>query len=230
MAERLADLAHLPIVSRLTPAQRERVLETGREQRLERGGILFHEGEPAQAMYAVLEGQMKLVRLSPQGKELLLHLVHPGQTFAEAALFGRATYPATAQAVDDTRLWCIPRDRLVELIRSSPELGLAMLASISLWTRLLVSKLDLLTQHRVEERLAVYLMGKAPPGTLEAGDEITLQDPRNLIAAQIGTAPEVLSRTLRRLEDEGILRVTAGGVTVVDAERLRDLARWIGEE
>jgi len=224
------ELTRLPLVSQLTPDERERVLRTGRQQRIDKGETLFGEEEPAGAMYAVLDGQMKLVRYSPQGKELLLHLVHPGQTFAEAALFGKSTYPATARAVEESRLWVFPRDRLLELIRRSPELGLAILASISLWTRRVVGKLDLLTQRRVEERLAVYLVGKAQDRALEPGQEIALRDPRNLIAAQIGTAPEVLSRTFRRLEEDGIVRVAGKGVVIEDPDRLGALASWIGEE
>jgi CRP/FNR family transcriptional regulator len=175
-------------------------------------------------MYAVLAGRVKLVRTSPAGKELLLHLVEEGQTFAEAALFGKATYPATALVVEDVRLWCLPRDRLVELLRRSPDLALALLASMAQWTRRLAAKLEQLTQRRVEERLAVFLLGRAE-GEIEAGTTIPLRDPRHLIAAQIGTAPEVLSRALRRLEEEGVAEFAATHARVLEPARLRDLAR-----
>ncbi len=134
--------------------QRSTVIGTGHERSLERGEILFHEGQPAEALYAVIEGQLKPVRCSPKGRELLLHLVNPGQTFAEAALFAPGTYPATAEVMQTCRLWCLPRAALLELLGASPELGVAMLGSISLWTRKLASKLELHTQRRVEERVA----------------------------------------------------------------------------
>jgi CRP-like cAMP-binding protein len=220
-------LAGLPLLSQLTEEQRHAVIEAGHERTLKRSEILFHEGEPAEALYAVIDGQLKLVRYSPKGRELLLHLVNPGQTFAEAALFAAGTYPATAEVVQACRLWCLPRAALLELLGDSPELGLAMLGSISLWTRKLASKLELHTQRRVEERLAIYLLGRAGARELQPGDRIELSEPRNLIAAQCGTAPEVLSRTFRRLEDDGVLEAAPRHVTVHDPDGLRSLAELI---
>ncbi len=223
-------LRSIPLLAGLSPRQQEALEAIGRERSLETGEILFAEGHAAEAVFAVVEGRMKLVRYSPQGKELLLHLVKPGQSFAEAALFGDGTYPATAEAVVATRVVGFPRSRLLELMRSSPELGLAMLASLSQWTRRMVATLDLMTQRRVEERLAIYLLARCPRAADGNPLELTLEEPRNLIAAQIGTAPEVLSRTFRRLEDDGLVRVSGKSVTVSDPAGLHALADWIGED
>ena len=220
-------LRTLPLFERLTDEQRHRVVAAGGERSFARGEIIFHEGATAEALFVVLEGQVKLVRYSPKGRELLLHLVHPGQTFAEAALFAGDTYPASAEVVEPTRVWSLPRATLIDLMRASPELALAMLASVSMWTRKLAAKLELLTQRRVEERVALYLLGRAGTAALEPGATIELADPRNLIAAQCGTGPEVLSRTFRRLEDDGILAAAPRHVTVLDPVRLRALAEWI---
>jgi CRP/FNR family transcriptional regulator len=220
-------LAELPLLNQLTDDQRSAVIAAGYEKSLERGEVLFHEGEPSEALFAVVSGQLKLVRYSPRGRELLIHLVNPGQTFAEAALFAAGTYPATAEVTQACRLWCLPRAALLELLRATPELGLAMLGSISLWTRKIVSKLELHTQRRVEERLAIYLLSRAGPRQLEAGDRIELAEPRNLIAAQCGTAPEVLSRTFKRLEEDGVLEAAPHHVTINDPRKLAALAELI---
>ena len=219
----------LPLTMHLSARQRQEVLDAGHGTTLRKGEVLFHEQEAAAAMYAVVAGRIKLVRYSPAGREMLLHLVRPGETFAEAALFGSGTYPATAIAVEDSRLWCLPRHRLEELVRRSPELGLALVGSISLWTRKLAAKLELLTQRRVEERLAVYVIGRAGDRDLRPGTSITLTEPKHLIAAQCGTAPEVLSRTFRRLEGDGILRVEGETIQILDVDRLRALAEWIDD-
>jgi CRP/FNR family transcriptional regulator len=223
----LPQLTAIPLLERLAPEQRGRVVASGSERAFERGEIIFHEGEEAAALFVVLTGQVKLVRYSPKGRELLLHLANPGQTFAEAALFAGETYPATAEVVEPARVWYLPRAVLIDLLRASPELALAMLGSVSMWTRRLASKLELLTQRRVEERLALYLLARAGEVELEPGAEIALTQPRNLIAAQCGTGPEVISRTFRRLEDDGILAAAPHHVTVLDPARLRALAEWI---
>ena len=137
------------------------------------------------------------------------------------------SYPATAEVTQACTLWCLPRAALLELLRATPELGLAMLGSISLWTRKLLSKLELHTQRRVEERLAIYLLSRAGSRELEPGDRIELAEPRNLIAAQCGTAPEVLSRTFRRLEEEGVLVAAPHHVTITDPGKLAALAELI---
>jgi CRP/FNR family transcriptional regulator len=223
-------LANLPLVRHLTEEQRNEVIQAGTQRVLTKGEILFHEDDDAEAMFSLIEGRMKLVRYSPRGKEMLLHLVRPGQSFAEAALFGRGTYPATAVALERAVVWCLPRRRIVDLIRRSPELGMAMVGSISMWTRKLATTLELLTQRRVEERLALYLLTRPGQGELRVGDVIPLTDAKNLIAAQCGTAPEVLSRCLRRLEDDGLLEGLRDGVRVLDPERLRALAEWIDDD
>jgi CRP/FNR family transcriptional regulator len=224
-----AALSQVPLLAHLPEDRRREVIAVGHERRLERGEFLFHEGERTEAFFAVLEGQLKLVRTSPRGKELLLHLVHPGQSFAEAALFGEGTYPASAVAIEPSRVWCWPRRRFEDLLRHSPDLALALLGSVALWTRRLAAKLELLTQRRVEERVAVYVLSRAGERTLTAGDAVDLPEARNLIAAQCGTAPEVLSRTFRRLEDDGILHAEPDRVVIRDPERLHQLAEWIGD-
>ena len=82
-------------------------------------------------------------------------------------------------------------------------------------------------QRRVEERLAIYLLSRAGQRDLAPGDKIKLAEPRNLIAAQCGTAPEVLSRTFRRLEDDGVLEAAPRHVTIKDPQKLSALAELI---
>ena len=220
-------LRQIPLIRHLSRDQQIEVIRAGGFRQLAKGEILFHEDDPAESMFGVLEGRLKLVRYSPRGKEMLLHLVRPGESFAEAALFGTGTYPASAVALENCRVWALASHRLKDLIRSDPELGLAMLASVSVWTRKLAANLELLTQRRVEERLAVYLLGRGAAADFSDGDLIELAEPKHLIAAQCGTAPEVLSRTLRRLEEDGVLGSDQRGVRVLDVKRLRSLAEWI---
>lgn len=222
-------LDRVPLLAHLDAERRRTVREAGRTERVDQGAVLFHEGSPATAMFVVLSGRLKLVRYTARGREMLLHLVGPGQSFAEAAVFGDATYPATAEAVQDSEVWRLSRRVLLDLVRKDPELGLALAASVSRWTRTLASQLELLTQRRVEERLAIYLLSRTGGRDLRPGDVIPLAEPRHLIAAQCGTAPEVLSRTFRRLEDGGVLTGRPDEVVIEDPGRLQALAEWIEE-
>jgi CRP-like cAMP-binding protein len=200
-------VARAAFLAHLDPGERDRVLAAGSEQALARGQLLFVEGEPAEAVFVLVAGRMKLVRYSEKGRELLIHLVAPGQSFAEAALFGAGTYPATAEAVEDSRVWRLPREGLLRLVRADPELGLAMMASIAVWTRRLVGKLQLLTQRRVEERLAVYLLSRAAgrehtPGEVErrstSSPPSAAPRPRSCRAPSASSRRRASSRSARR--------------------------------
>lgn len=228
MTDRSSILRHLPLVQMLSDEDRGRVFSSGHQHTLAKGEILFHEGDPAESLCVVVSGRMKLVRYSPRGKELLLHLVPAGASFAEAALFGSGGYPATAEAVEASVVWCLPRAQLVKILRDHPEIGMAMIGSVSAWTRTLAGKLEMLTQRRVEERLALFLMSRAGRRDVEPGEVIELGQPKHLVAAECGTGPEVLSRTFKRLEEDGIIETGASSVTVLDPERLADLAEWLG--
>jgi len=221
-------LSTIPLLRELPDDYRQHVIAMGHEQTLAKGEILFHEGDAVTGLYAVVKGRMKLVRYSPAGKELLLHLAPTGATFADAALVGPGGYPATAEAVEASIVWCLPKAKLVEMIRTSPEIGLAMIGSVSAWTRTLARKLEMLTQRRVEERLALFLMGRVGRRELEPGEVVELGQPKHLVAAECGTGPEVLSRTFKRLEEDGIIATGTSTVTVLDPKRLADLAEWLG--
>lgn len=221
--------ANVALLAHLSEEDRDQVIDAGSQHRLTKTEVLFHEGDRADAIFVLLRGRMKLVRYSEKGRELLIHLVKPGQSFAEAALFGSGTYPATAEALENSLYWRLPREKLLALLNTRPELGLAMLASMGMWTRRLAGQLQLLTQRRVEERLAVYLFSRTGGEMPETGERVALGAPKNLVAAQCGTAPEVLSRTFKKLEEANILDVGSDHVVVLDPAKLRDLAEWIGD-
>ncbi len=227
MAPSPDSIPQTPLLARLDDPLRHRLLDVAVHRRLDRGQFLFHEGESAEGLFLLADGCLKLVRFTPQGREMLLHLVRPGQTFAEAALFGPGTYPASAVAVDPSEVWLWPRPRLLELLRDSPELGLGLVVSLSVWTRRLVAQLELLTQPRVEERLAIYLLGRARRDRLATGDTVELGEAKQLVAAQLGTAPEVLSRAFRQLEEDGVLSVRGSTVEILDGARFAVLAEPI---
>ncbi len=224
MADVHGVLRRVPLLKHLPRELQDRVIAAGRERSVARTEVLFTEGAPAEVVLALLAGRVKLVRYSPGGRELLLHLVEPGQTFAEAAVFGDGTYPATAVAVEPSVVWCWSRESILALLREEPELALGMMQSVSLWARHLATKLELLTQRRVEERLAVFLLARAGDRVLEAGEAVEIPEARNLVAAQCGTAPEVLSRTLRRMEEAGTIRADGHRIVILEPDRLHRLA------
>lgn len=226
--EQLKDALHrVPLLATLAPQLLDEFWRLSAVREIARGEMVFSEGDPASFLPVLLNGQVKLFKAGPDGKEQVLHLVRAPASFAEAAVFGPGVFPAMAQAVETSVLASIGRQELLALLRRRPEVAVAMLASMSFWLRRLVELVEGLSLHSVEERVAAYLWSAFVRSgrPLLAGLQIRLDEPKHMIAALCGTAPEVLSRTFRRLEADGAARIEGPVAVLLDPARLQALSR-----
>jgi CRP/FNR family transcriptional regulator len=166
--------------------------------------MLFREGEPSQGCYLVQSGAVNVHRVNAAGREQVIHIFRAGESLAEASLASTTGYPANARAVEAGTVLLIPKTPILELIGRRPDLALRMLGSMSQHLRVLVGALDDLTLKDVETRLLNWLLkhGRgAPDGT------IRLPSTKRVLAAELGTSSETLSRTFARLRTEGLLEI-----------------------
>lgn len=218
------------LFSGLPPEDLDTIASFVVQKRLEKGDYLFHEGAPAEGFYVVQSGAINVHRVSAAGKEQVICVFHPGQSFAEAALASESGYPADARAIESSQILLVPKTDFVELVRRRPEFALRMLGSMSQHLRVLVGLLDDLTLKDVETRLANWLLKRCPVPLGNAPVAIQLHSTKRVIAAELGTASETLSRTLAKFRDEKLLRVSGRTVTLLkplDLEKL--LRRNLGE-
>lgn len=185
---------------RMNPDQVERIGPLMRLKKLESGETLFREGDPCSGFFVVLEGAIQIKRTAPDGREAVLNLVRSGQSFAEAAVFSDGPFPATAQALEGTLLAHFPKAPLVELLRKDPDLCMGALESLASWHHRLTAQVQQLSQEDGAGRLRRWLSDRSR----ESRDGvIRLREPKKVLAAQLGMAPETLSRLLRGLRDRG---------------------------
>ncbi len=196
-----------------------------RLRRVAAGEIIFETGRPGEAFYALASGRVRVFRSAPSGKEQILHVFGPGEAFAEVPVFEGRTYPADAQALEDSVLVAIPRREFVEMLRREPELAMGMLALLAGRLRGFVSQIARLSLQEVPERLAGYLLLLR---ATQGADDLTLDLPKGQIAAYLGTIPETLSRALKKLAEQGLIETTGARVRVRDAEGLERLAQARG--
>lgn len=188
-----------PLFRNLDARQLERVGALVEVRNLDAGQVLFVAGEPCSGFFVVLEGQVQLLRATDAGGEVLLNVVRRGQSFAEAALFSGADFPATARALEDAMLAKVPREAFLALLRSDADLCLKMLESLAAWHHKLTFQVQQLSAQDSAARLRRWLEDQAR----EAPDGlIRLRVTKKVLAAQLGMAPETLSRHLRLLTDE----------------------------
>lgn len=168
----------------------------------ERGEMLFLQGEPASYFFVVLEGWVKVYRMTSAGEEAVVGIFTRGQSFAEAAAFTGWVFPASAEAVTDSRILRIPARRLFDKISKSPEIGLAMLASTSQHLHLLIRQVEQLKAHTGAQRVAEFLVSVAP--VKKGPCMISLPYDKALLAGKLGLKPESLSRAFQRLKPCGV--------------------------
>lgn len=188
---------------------------------LERGEYLFRQGAPAEGFYVMQRGAINVHRVSAAGREQVIHVFRAGESFAEGSLASPTGYPADARAIEPSTVLLIPKQPIVALIGRRPDLALRMLGSMSQHLRVLVGMLDDLTLKDVETRLANWLLkqskGRAGP--------LQLPGTKRVLAAELGTSSETLSRTLGVLRDRKILSVSGKTITIHEPAALAAILR-----
>ncbi len=219
------ELRAVPLFAGLDDRQIERVRSIVRVVEVGRRDVLFREGEPVEGIYVLLEGRIKLYRLSPDGREHILHVVRPGQTFAEAAVFMAGGYPAYAEALQKSRAVLLPKRRLLELLREEPDISLAIIVSLSRYLKQFADRIEDLSLKDVSARLARWFLQTSQEKGRDFWDlDITKAE----LASQLGTVGETLSRTLRKFREAGWVDVKGRFVKILDREKLEAVAQ--GEE
>ncbi|MEJ2470309.1 MAG: Crp/Fnr family transcriptional regulator [Desulfuromonadales bacterium] len=213
-------LKNVPLFAGLAEDDLDALMNIVRIREHGRGELLFSEGEEAAGFYVVIDGKVKVYKLSPEGKERILHVIHPGGTFAEAAIFGEGLYPAYAEPLQTSRLIFLPKEAFLDLLRSNSRIAINMIAGLAKFLRQFANQIEDLTFKDVPSRLAHYLMDLSR-GTK---DTVVLPISKSQLASNLGTVSETLSRTLRKLADDDLIAVSGKTVDILDFDRLEELA------
>ncbi|MEZ5840946.1 MAG: Crp/Fnr family transcriptional regulator [Hyphomicrobiales bacterium] len=203
----------------LTAENLDRLLEDAVVRTVNRGETLFLQGDPADAFYVMLDGWVKIYRMTPAGEEAVVGVFTRGQSFAEAAAFTKGSFPASGEAVTDGRVLIVAARHLFDRITASPEIGLSMLASTSVHLHMLVRQIEQLKAHTGAQRVAEFLLQLC--SALTGNCTIELPYDKALIAGRLGMKPESLSRAFQRLKEFGV-RIDQNKAAIRDIGALRD--------
>lgn len=220
MAPTAVDLAiasEIPVFSGLEPQALAVLLGPASIFNLRPGHTLFRQGEPAQAFFIVMDGWIKLYRITPAGDEAVLNVLTRGESLAEAVTFTSGRYPATASAVTPARAMVIPADHVIACIRQMPDVAIAMIASTSQHLHRMVQQIEQLMAQSATQRVAEFLASLAP--RTKGPCTITLPYDKSLIAGRLGLKPESLSRVFAKLRTVGV-DVRASSVSVREMAEL----------
>jgi CRP/FNR family transcriptional regulator len=192
---------------------------------LPKDGYLFREGGVAEGFYLVQSGAINVHRVSGSGKEQVIHVFRSGESFAKASLASTTGYPANARAIEPSSVLLVPKVGFLALVAKRPDLAMRMLGSMSQHLRVLVSLLDDLTLKDVETRLAHWLVKRCPQPPGEVAVVLKLGMTKRVLAAELSTTAETLSRTLAHFRESGLITVRGAVVTVQKPADLAALLR-----
>ena len=191
---------------------------------LKRGGksTVFREGDAVDGFYIVVAGKVKIFKLSEEGKEQVLHVIEPGGSFAEAALFELGCFPAHAETLSNAEILFFRKQPFLELLEKRPALSLRMLASLSRWLHRMTDLVEDLSLRDVETRLLLFLWREMTDRGIPVKDGAALDLPfgKNVLAARLGAAPETFSRALKKLREEGRIGVRGKRIKIISADWL----------
>jgi CRP/FNR family transcriptional regulator, dissimilatory nitrate respiration regulator len=185
------------------------------------GGSVFEEGAAPTGIFLLLAGRVRVVRMSPRGREQVLHEDGPGATLGEVPVFDGEGYVGTAIAADRCTLLFVPRAALLARIDAAPEAARQVIAVLSRRVRRFAGLVADLSLRGSTERVAAHLLREM---LRTGGDTLLLTLTREQLASHLSTVREQVSRALSELRDQGVLEVEGRRIRVRDLPRLRQCA------
>ncbi len=216
-------LGKIPLFEGLPDSQLDDLVRISSRKTYDRGETVFSEGDQANGFYILTAGRIKVYKLSPDGKEQILHIIDPGDPFGEVAVFAGTVFPAHAETLESSEVLFMPREGFVDLIRKDPSLSLNMLAVLSRRLRQFTVLVEHLSLKEVPQRLAAFLLYLSS----HQGDEgnVHLSVTKGQLASLLGTIPETLSRILGKMAGQNMIRVDGRHITILDKQGLSDLQK-----
>ncbi|MFC2017925.1 Crp/Fnr family transcriptional regulator [Chloroflexota bacterium] len=188
------------------------------EKSVDRGEIILLDEEPPKAIYFVISGAVKAFKTSAEGKEQILCIIRPGESFNDVPIFDGGPNPASVQAMGPATLYGIRRNDLETILREHPQVSLNANKVLAGRVRHLVSLVEDLSFRHVIGRVAKILLDYASDGT-GPRPRLTQQE----MAAVAGTAREVVGRSLKALEGEGAIRLDRNRIIIADRKILKEM-------
>jgi CRP/FNR family transcriptional regulator, cyclic AMP receptor protein len=224
----LEALSTIPFFAGLDRVALERLAAGMRTRRFRRGEVIFHIGDPGDALFVIVDGEVKISLPSETGDEAILATLRVGDVFGELALLDGAPRSASATAISATETVVLPRDRFRELIATEAGVRDALLASIAGELRRLTTHVEELHFLDITGRLAARLVRLAQEGGTRVGDggirlrsNLTQGD----LAAMVGCTRQSVNKLLGQFTDDGLIRLDREGIVVTDIDGLITTSR-----
>ena len=213
-------LRSLPYFGTLSAEEIERIEKEILELSFTRGEFLFLEGESCRGLYMVKSGRIRIFKSSLEGREQVLFIAKPGDSFNDVPVFDGGPNPASASALEPSTVYLIPKDTLLSLVADCPT-ALAIIKVLATRLRHLTIVVEDLSFRSVLGRLAKMLLELA---VVEEGSSPVPRLTQDEMAAMVGSVRDVVHRALRALESAGAIKLEGQRILVVNPQKLREMS------
>jgi CRP/FNR family transcriptional regulator len=215
-------IANVPVFSGLSKSHLKEIENIAVEKKFDRNKMIFFEGDEGNGFYVVVNGQVKIYKVSMDGKEKILHIFGPGEPFGEVPVFTGKKFPANALALSRCKLVFFPKESFIELISRNPSLAMGMLGVLSMRLREFTVQIEHLALKEVPARIASYLLYTSEEQEISSSVELEIS--KGQLASLLGTIPETLSRIFAKMSSQGLIEVEGRTIWLLDRQGLDSLA------
>ena len=224
--EKIAALKRTPLFKELDDVTLRSIAEHALPRRYRKNEVVFVAGQEALGLFVIVEGSVRAFRKSSDGREQVIHVERAGATIAEVPVFDDGTYPSTVAAEEDTTTLFLDKRDVRELCLRYPQIPLAAVRVLASRLRRCAELVETLSLKEVGPRVARFLVSEARRHGQSTGDGVclTLTQTNQQIAARVGSVREVISRSLSRLQQDGLIVLEDRKLTIPDIKALASFA------
>jgi len=214
-------LSSIPYFAEMDARTLEDIARSASSHSYDPDQLIILEGEPVSGLYLVQYGWLKVSKISVDGREQILQFLGSGEVFNAVGIFSGEPNPASVTALEATRIWMIDRDTMLKLLDSHPRMARLIIQDLAGRVTHLISLVEDLSLRTVEARLARLLLEQSNGDTVPRKKWATQAE----IASRLGTVPDVVSRTLRKMAERGLVQIGRQEIRILNRLDLEVIAK-----
>lgn len=215
----------VPIFENLNRDELVEIVNRINHKEFSKGGVIFNEGNIANTLYFINEGKIKLYKYTKDGKEQILHILSEGDFFGELELIKPSKYGFNSKAIEDAKICTLTKEEMKDIMMKNPEIGIKVLETVGERLSKVENLVQNLATNDVDSRMAYLIIelmekyGENVDGNISVKLPISRED----MASFIGVTRETISRKLKKLEDENLIKIIGTKtIIIIDEEGLRN--------
>jgi CRP/FNR family transcriptional regulator, dissimilatory nitrate respiration regulator len=226
----LEEIQHIGLFAGVPREKMQALILQSTYKTLQPGEIIVSEQDPVRAFYVVISGQLKLYKSSAEGKEQTLYLLGPGEPFGLCTAFATDSFPASVMAIEKSAVLLIPGLIMEAVAMKEPALLLNIIQILSRRLKESMTLVESLSLKEIPQRIAAFFLQSVPENDRDKKSSFELAITQRELAKIIGATPEALSRSLKKMGNDKIVKIDGRKINILNREALQELAKEAYEQ